>query len=51
MTARFSSRELMETAVGTTGLNDFGDIVFEDGLNALTDAINEIVHASYDQAL
>jgi hypothetical protein len=51
MTSRFSSLELMETAVRTTGLNDFGDIVFEDGLNVLVDSINEIVHSCYDQAI
>lgn len=51
MTPRFYSPELMETAVQTTGLNDFGDIVFEDGLKALVDSINEIVHSFYDQAV
>jgi hypothetical protein len=37
---RLSSQELMESAVRSTGLTDFGSIPFKDGLEALIAAIN-----------
>ena len=36
----FSSQSLLDKAIESTGLTDFGEIPFKDGLDALVDAIN-----------
>ena len=38
---RFNADELSEAAVRTTGLSDFGDTGYRDGLERLTDSLNE----------
>ena len=40
MSKRFSSQAMMDEAVQSTGLNDFGEIPFADGLEVLVDALN-----------
>lgn len=44
MSTYFSSQELMDEAIQSTDLSDFGEIPFEDGLAALVDATNAHEH-------